>query len=150
MIDSQLKSRAMKNLAPIKKVSVVEWAEENLMLPSTSSEPGRFKIRRTPFMREIMNAFSDDKIHRVVAMTSSQVGKSTALNCVIGRFAQLDPCTLMLIQPTQELAEKYSKTRITPMIEDCKALKPLFNPRNQTILEKYFTGGQLSSSARAT
>ena len=113
------------------------------MLPSTSSEPGRFKVERTPFMRDIMNAFTDDKVHRVIAMTSSQVGKSTALNCVVGRFAHLDPCTIMLIQPTQELAEKYSKTRIVPMIEDSKVLKPLFNNRNQTILEKFFTGGQL-------
>lgn len=113
------------------------------MLPSTSSEPGRFKVDRTPFMRDIMNAFTDDKVHRVIAMTSSQVGKSTALNCVVARYAHLDPCTIMLIQPTQELAEKYSKTRIVPMIEDSKVLKPLFNNRNQTILEKFFTGGQL-------
>ena len=133
----------LKNLAPIKKMSVSDWADTFRMLPSTSSEPGRFRTDRTPYMRDIMDAFTDDNVHRVVAMTSSQVGKSEALNCVVGRFAHLDPCTIMLIQPSQELAEKYSKTRITPMIQDTKVLTPLFNPRNQTILEKFFTGGQL-------
>lgn len=134
---------ALKFLAPVKKMSVSEWADAFRMLPSTSSEPGRFKTDRTPYMREIMDSFTDDNIHKIVAMTSSQVGKSECLNCVVGRFAHLDPCSIMLIQPSQELAEKYSKTRIMPMILDTKALTPLFNSRNQTILEKFFTGGQL-------
>lgn len=134
---------ALKQLSPIKKMSVSDWADNFRQLPSTSSEPGRWKTDRTPYMREVMDAFTDDKIHRVVAMTSSQVGKSEVLNNVVGRFSHLDPCTLMIIQPTQELAEKYSKTRITPMIQDTKVLTPLFNSRNQTILEKYFLGGQL-------
>lgn len=136
-------NRAFKNLAPVKKMSVSAWADTYRMLPSTSSEPGHFKTDRTPYLRDIMDAFTDDKVHRVVAMTSSQVGKSECLNNVIGRYVMLDPCTLMLIQPSQELAEKYSKTRIMPMILDTKVLTPLFNPRNQTILEKFFIGGQL-------
>ena len=144
MIDKKvIVNRSFKNLAPVKKMPVSAWADTYRMLPSTSSEPGHFKTDRTPYLRDIMDAFTDDKVHRVVAMTSSQVGKSECLNNVIGRFAMLDPCTIMLIQPSQELAEKYSKTRIMPMILDTKVLTPLFNPRNQTILEKFFVGGQL-------
>ncbi len=138
-----LQKKILANLAPIKKMSVSDWADTFRMLPSTSSEPGRFKTDRTPYMRDIMDAFTDDNIHRVVAMTSSQVGKSEALNNVIARYIHLDPCTILMVQPSQELAEKYSKTRIVPMILDTKVLTPLFNPRNQTILEKFFTGGQL-------
>ena len=134
---------AFKFLAPVKKMSVSDWADAFRMLPSTASEPGNFKTDRTPYMKEIMDSFTDDNIHKIVAMTSSQIGKSEALNCVVARFAHLDPCSIMLIQPSQELAEKYSKTRIMPMILDTKVLTPLFNPRNQTILEKFFVGGQL-------
>ena len=136
-------NRVIKNLAPIKKISVSAWADKYRQLPSTSSEPGRWRTMRTPYLKEIMDAFTQENIHQVIAMTSSQVGKSEALNNVIGRFMHLDPCTILMVQPSQQLAEKYSKTRIMPMFRDTKVLTELFNERNQTILEKYFIGGQL-------
>ena len=74
------------------------------------------------------------------------------MNNVIGRFVHLDPCTIMMVQPTIEMAQDFSKSRIAPMIRDTKVLTPLFygnkevgNTRdaNQTILSKFFSGGRL-------
>lgn len=99
-----------------------------------------------------MDAFTQNNIHRVVVKTCSQVGKSDIMNNVIGRFVHLDPCTIMMVQPTLEMAQDFSKSRIAPMIRDTKVLTPLFYDRNevgssrnsaQTILSKFFTGGRL-------
>ena len=73
---------------------------------------------------------------------------SDIMNNVIGRFAQLDPCTMMMIQPTLSDGEDFSKSRITPMIEATKSLKSIFRENksrntSNTIMSKYFTGGRL-------
>lgn len=73
---------------------------------------------------------------------------SDIMNNVIGRYAHLDPCAIMMIQPTVEMAEDFSKTRIAPMLRDTKVLTDLFSDvktrdANNTILSKLFPGGRL-------
>lgn len=99
-----------------------------------------------------MNAFTDNRIHKVVVKCCSQVGKSEVLLNVLARFAHIDPCAMMIIQPTLEMAQDFSKSRLSKMIADTKVLTPLFYGKdasaktrdaNQTILSKFFTGGRL-------
>lgn len=99
-------------------------------------------------MREVMDAFTQDDVNRVVVKSSAQVGKSEVLLNIVGRFAHVDPCTVMIIQPTLEMAQDFSKSRLSKMIADTKILTPLFGAyksrdANQTILSKFFTGGRL-------
>lgn len=136
-------------LKPLPKTSVSQWADNHRMLSSgISAEPGKWKISRAPYQKDIMNAFTEPGIHRVVVKSSSQIGKSDMMNNVIGRFAHLDPCAIMMIQPTIDMAQDYSKTRIAPMIRDTKVLNNLFydvksRDANNTILSKVFPGGRL-------
>ena len=93
-----------KGLKPLPKISVSEWADNyRQLLVGLSAEPGRWKTSRAPYQREIMDAFTQQGIHRVIVKSSSQVGKSDIMNNVIGRFAHLDPCAIMMIQPTIDL-----------------------------------------------
>ena len=148
-----LKKALFKGLKPLPKTSVSEWADNYRVLSAgISAEPGKWKTSRAPYQKEIMDAFTQAGIHRVVVKTCSQIGKSDIMNNVIGRFAHLDPCTIMMVQPTLEMAQDFSKSRIAPMIRDTKVLTPLFNGKgentktrdaNQTILSKIFTGGRL-------
>lgn len=136
-------------LKPLPKTSVSRWADNHRMLSSgISPEPGKWKTSRAPYQKDIMNAFTESGIHRVVVKSSSQIGKSDMMNNVIGRFAHLDPCAIMMIQPTIDMAQDYSKTRIAPMIRDTKVLNNLFydvksRDANNTILSKVFPGGRL-------
>ncbi len=146
---------SMQGLRPIPKVSVSEWADENRIISTGAAEPGRWNTSRTPYMQEIMDSFTMPDIHRVVVMSSAQVGKTEALLNIIGRFAHLDPCTIMVIDPTLELAQDFSKTRLSPMLRDTPALSKLFHNAstgktvsktrdgNDTILSKIFPGGRL-------
>lgn len=82
---------------------------------------------------------------------------SDIMNNVIGRYSHLDPATIMMIQPTIDMAQDYSKSRIAPMLRDTKALNNLFydvkaagdtgtaksRDGNNTILSKIFPGGRL-------
>ena len=147
-----------KGLKPQPKTSTSVWADSYRMLSAgISAEPGRWKTSRAPYQQEIMDAFTQSGVNKVVVMSSSQIGKSDIMNNVIGRFAHLDPCPIMMIQPTIEMAEDFSKSRIAPMIRDTKVLNGLFydikskngkgeaktRDGNNTILSKIFPGGRL-------
>ena len=59
---------------PPPNVSVSEWATQNRVLsPEASAEQGRWRNSRTPYLVEIMDAFSDPRIHHIVVVASSQV-----------------------------------------------------------------------------
>lgn len=145
-----------KGLKPLPKTSVSKWADDYRILSNNSAEPGRWKTSRAPYQKDIMDAFTQTGISRVVVMSSSQVGKSDLMNNIIGRFAHLDPCTIMMIQPTIDMAMDFSKSRIAPMLRDTTVLTNLFytvkdkdtkpgkqNDGNNTILSKIFPGGRL-------
>ena len=139
-------------LKPLRKIPISEWADKYRMLPSNAAEPGRWRTSRVPYMREVMDAFLNPKINRVVVKSAAQVAKTEVMLNVIGYFAHIDPCSMMVVMPTLEMAQDFSKDRLTRMIEDTKILTPLFysdrmtaksRDRTQTMLSKFFTGGRL-------
>lgn len=152
------KYASIHGLKPLPKTSVSEWADTYRYLSQgVSAEPGKWRTERAEYQREIMNAFTEPGIHRVVVKSAAQIGKSDIMNNVIGRFAHLDPATIMMIQPTIDMAQDYSKSRIAPMIRDTPVLSQIFynikskqdtqtaktRDGNNTILSKIFPGGRL-------
>lgn len=140
---------AAKSLRPLPNLTVSDWADQYRMLSSESSaEPGRWRTDRAPYQRAIMDAFTDLDVRRVVVMSCSQIGKSDIMNNAIGRFAHLAPAPILMIQPTVDMAQDYSKSRIAPMIRDTKVLRDIFQDvksreSGNTILSKLFPGGRL-------
>jgi phage terminase large subunit GpA-like protein len=68
---------------------------------------------------------------------------------VIGYFIDHDPCPILMLQPTVEMGEVWSKDRLTPMLRDNPKLRGLVRDArsrdaNNTILHKSFPGGHLS------
>lgn len=147
-----LKKICNKGLKPLAKISVSEWADKYRIISEGNAEPGKWRTSRAPYSKEIMDAFTQQGIHRVVVMSSSQIGKSEVLLNVFGRFAHVDPALIMMIQPTLEMAQDFSKSRLSKLIESTKVLTPLFygdkktvksRDSEQTILSKFFSGGRI-------
>jgi phage terminase large subunit GpA-like protein len=69
--------RAVRPKAPL---TVSEWADANRVLSGEgSAEAGAWKTSRTPYLREIMDALSEDSpCRKVVFQKSSQVGGTEA------------------------------------------------------------------------
>jgi phage terminase large subunit GpA-like protein len=96
-----------------------------------------------------MDAFTDPAVDQVVMMLASQVGKTEALNNLIGFHVDLEPCPILVIQPTLEMAQTWSKDRLVPMLRDTPSLKgrvkdPWTRDANNTTLHKVFAGGHLT------
>jgi Bacteriophage tail assembly protein len=146
----KLFNRIAKNISPPPALTVSEWADLYRKLSSeTSAEPGQWHTDRAPYQREMMDAVNDPEIEEVVFKTSSQVGKSEIVNNIAGYFIDNDPCPMLMIQPTIEMAEDYSKRRLAPMFKDTEVLtKKVADSKtrdtNNTILMKQFPGGSLA------
>lgn len=125
-----------------------EWADSYRILSSESSaEPGQWITAKAPYEREIMDAISDPFIPRIVIQKASQMGLTDAavLN-PIGYFMDQEPCPILVVQPTIELAEAFSTDRLAPMLRDSPKLQGLVaDPRTRnstnTLRRKSFAGG---------
>ncbi|WP_438449515.1 phage terminase large subunit family protein, partial [Gorillibacterium sp. sgz5001074] len=95
-----------KVLAPPPKLTVSTWADLYRKLsPEASAEPGQWRTDRAPYQREIMDAINDPTVPEVVVMSSAQVGKTELLLNGIGFHIDYDPAPIMLLQPTEGMAE---------------------------------------------
>ena len=145
-------SKVIAGMKPPENLTVSEWAEKKRRLsPESSAEPGPWRTDRTPYLAEPMNAFTDPKVKNIVLVSASQVGKSELLNNIIGYIIDIDPGSILFIQPTTIDAKEYSKLRIAPMIRDTPALRkkvsdPKSRDSNNTILQKVYPGGILTMS----
>lgn len=141
---------AVKNFKPPEDLTVTEWAEKYRRLsPENSAEAGPWRTDRTPYLREIMDAFTDPKIRRLIVVASSQVGKSEMELNMLGYLIDSDPGPTLFILPTVDVAQDFSKRRISSMIRDCRRLRSKVadaksRDGNNTVLKKQFPGGMLT------
>lgn len=140
-------SDALAVLKPPPRQTVSEWAAENRFLTTeTSAIAGLWRNNITPYLVEIMDAFTDPKCQHIVFVSSSQVGKTEfELNC-IGYIIDNDPAPIMFIMPTIDDVKKTSRLRLAPMIRACpsltdKVVRYKSRDSGNTILEKSFVGG---------
>lgn len=107
-----------------RRLTVTEWAEKFRVLdPVTCAEPGPFRCSRTPYLRGIMDAFSDPEVSEITFKKCTQVGGSEAEYNMIGYVIAEDPAPTLLVLPNQDLAKRVSNERIKPMIEATPVLK---------------------------
>ena len=143
-------AEAMQTLRPPPRLSVAEWADRERRLSSeASAAAGRWVTSRAEYQRGIMDAISDPTLRDIVVMAGAQVGKTEMLLNVIGFHVHHDPAPILLVQPTLEMAQAFSKDRLAPMLRDTPALKgsvkdPRSRDANNTTTHKVFTGGHIS------
>jgi len=132
---------------PPPKLSLSEWADRHAVLSSESSaESGRWHT--LPYQRGIMDAITDPRVESVTWMKSARTGYTKIINHVVGYYMHQDPCPIMVVQPTLDDAEGYSKDEIAPMLRDTPALQglvadPKARDSGNTMLLKSFPGGVL-------
>ena len=104
---------------------------------------------RAEYQRGMMDACSDARKPIIVIMTSTQIGKTEIINNVVGYHVEHDPAPMLVLMPTVELGESYSKDRLAPMLRDTPTLADkVKDPRSRdsgnTVLHKVFAGGHIT------
>ena len=140
---------SLEYFKPPEKLTLSEWSDKYRMLsPESSAEPGHWRTSRTPYLKRIMDCFTDPKVRIETVVASSQVGKSEVELNAIGYAIDQAPGSIMYVHPNKDAARKFSRLRVAPMIRDCKTLrdkvKKTKKDSGNTILQKSFPGGMLT------
>lgn len=148
MDDSVYNEGFNRGLKPDPFLLVSEWADKYRVLSNTASaEPGRFRTSRTPYVKEIMDCLSPlSGVEEVVFMKAAQVSGTETGNNWIGYVIDQAPGPMLVVQPTVEMAKRWSKGRLAPLIEDTPVLRnKVSDPRSRdsgnTVQSKEFPGG---------
>lgn len=146
----QITANALSSLRPPPPLTVSSWADTHRRLsPEASAEPGQWRTSRAEYQRGILDAFNDPRTHTVVVMSSAQVGKTEILNNLVAFFVAHEPAPVLVLQPTLEMSEAWSKDRLAPMLRDTPELAGKVSDakaRNSgnTLLHKSFPGGHIT------
>lgn len=127
-----------------------EWADEKRILPrAASSEPGRWRTDRTPYLREIMDCLSESSPVREVNLRKGTQSGGTEVGINWAAYV-VDYCPgpMMVVQPTVEVGSRWSKQRFAPIVELMPCLREKIAPSRSrdsgnTTLLKEFPGGML-------
>lgn len=97
------------------KIYADQWAEQHVILKDT----GRFRYEVTPYFREPTRAASD-LIHvcRVVVKSCAQLGKTSAIQNLLGWMAEFDPSNALVIMDSLKTGQRFSKNRLKPFLRD--------------------------------
>ena len=129
-------------------LTVSEWADTYRIVPSYSAEPGRWVTAKTPYLREIMDSFSDPSVNKVVFMKCARIGATEAGLNVIGFFIHQEPSPIFIVQPAVDDAKDFSKEQLAPTVEETPELRARVSDQSSresgnTIQAKLFPGGAL-------
>lgn len=146
----KLFEKIAKAVAPPPIMTVSQWADaERRLSAESSAEAGRWNTDRAPYQREILDAVNNPECEEVVIMSSAQVGKTELILNTIGYYIDYDPAPILVVNPTIEMAQTFSKDRLAPMIRDTPALRGKVRDAKSknsgnTILHKQFPGGHIT------
>lgn len=144
----EILDKAKKLMRSIRPMSLNQWAEQNGRLSAESSaEIGKWKS--FPYQAIIMDAISSGKYEGIVVKKSARIGYTKILDHTIGYHIEHKPRSILIVQPTVEDAEGFSKEELAPYLRDVECLQGLVSDAKakdgtNAILHKLFPGGVLS------
>ena len=95
-----------------------------------------------------MKAFTEPGVRTITVMCATQMMKTELILNAIGQIVHQDPAPILVVQPKDELAKKFSHVRLKQMIKSTPVIKNLFSEdksrdSSNTAQYKEFKGGQI-------
>lgn len=134
-------------LRPPPKLSLSEWADEHFRLSGGSADAGKWTTR--PYQREILDALIDPAVEWVSVIKSARIGWTEMVKAATAYFMVEDPCPILGVLPTVDIAEIFSREMLAPMLREVPVLAelvqaPAVKTTGRTLLHKTFPGGVIS------
>lgn len=105
---------------PIDRGPPWQWCEKHVEVDNTSPYPGKWRSANSPFVKELMEVFADNRVSDISVMCSAQSSKTqTLLNCALWAISE-DPGPMMWVMAARDEAASFVRTRLLPMVEKCE------------------------------
>lgn len=115
---------ALKALKPPENMTVSQWADKfRVLSPKDSAAPGRWHTNRTPYLKAPMDAFCNIHVKEITAVMGTQSGKTQMELNMMGYAVDQNPGPMMIVYPTDKLAETVSQNRLKPMLQMSEPLR---------------------------
>ena len=132
--------QALKVLKPPENLTVSEWADKfRVLSPKDSAAPGPWHTSRTPYLKEPMDSFNNPHVQDITFVAGTQLGKTVMEQNMIAYAIDQEPGPMLIVYPTDKLAEFTSANRLQPMIALSEPLRSKFNAERSQKLELQFT-----------
>ena len=100
-----------------KQMTVSEFAEANVVLTEGAAKGQKFSYRNRPYFRDPSDAMGDNRHNcRVVIVSPTQLGKTTAFLNYLYYIITYDPDNTLIILDSNKTAEKLSRVRVRPFL----------------------------------
>ena len=142
-----VRANALVSLRPPPRLSLPEWVEANIVLPSeVSATPG--KLRLNPVQRGIAEAISDPNIERVTLVKPVRLGLTTLITSTVASYVQNEPSPILCVLPTEQDCRDFVVSDLEPVFENSPSLHGLISGEKDesgrnTLLSRRFPGGSL-------
>ena len=136
------------SVKPTPRITLSQYAKDHFIIPAGEPEPGSYRVDRTPYMKDILDAITDPAVEEVVLMSSSQIGKTVAIILALFYYIDYDPCNILVVYPTTKDCEKFSKLKLDKYVQSCRSVRKLISPNSKekgasTITTKVYPGGSM-------
>ena len=119
--------------------SPASWAAKKRRLGNDSAQAGLFDPNLTPYLNDAYKAFIDPTVRKITICCGAQMGKTDFLLNLAGYSLDITPKTIMVVEPTQKLAESISNDRFKKMAASV-GLRPEGKPK---VSEKHYNGTKI-------
>lgn len=149
-----------QSATPPPSLTVSEWADSHRHLPeSSSARGGRWRTDAVPYLRGIMDAVHEPGVSKIALRKCAQVGGSESAHNIMAYHIVYDPCPMLVVHPTENNAEEWSKDRLADLIRSTPALKDAIRTKRKardahrgesTLTYKTFPGGYIAMGGANT
>jgi phage terminase large subunit GpA-like protein len=140
-----------KNIRPSEKLDINQWADKYRILPQeTSSEFGKWRTNRFPFIRRFQFCMSPQSIAKmIVAMKGHQLAFTEAVINAMMYNTDQNPGPMLYIQKTKEATKEFVTQKFEPSIRVTdRVAKTLGANKHHSysdgVFNKGFAGGFIS------
>jgi len=99
-----------------------KWCEDHIVVDNTSPMPGRWRSDSSPWVRELMEVFADNRVTDIAVKCSAQSSKTqTVINLVCWAISE-DPGPAMWVMASRDDAKDFVRDRFSPTLNACDPL----------------------------
>lgn len=116
---------ASKHLRPPPDLLPSDWAEANVKVPVGNAIPGMIRFDNAPYQREPLDMTARPDCQRITLMWGAQVGKTMLGLCAQAYRIAQNPCSQIMMQPSQGDLHTWLETKFNPLVESNEQLADL-------------------------
>ncbi len=144
---SWILDRIAEGLSYRRPKPLLEWVDENMMLPSNTTEKGRYRSDRCPYQKQpLMDMSPDSPVQEIVLDFGSQTGKTTIEGHGMSYYIAENPAPMVFGFSDDANLREYVRKKFDPLLDANPMVKERLRAvggrgSGNTLTSKIFPGG---------